>query len=113
MPEYGTHQRSCVLEQTVTRRMSVGVIDLLEAVEIDVKDGDPGGRCRQACLQLAEMVHEIATVGQAGELVVQRCISSPAVGLLELAIADLGKPFGFAEFIEGAAPLRVEVGDGW
>ena len=76
-----------------------GVVDLLEAVEVDVEQRQPAPLARAPARTALEGFVEVAPVGQAGEAVVQRIVLDPGPCGLEFGIARLRKPVGLLEVV--------------
>ncbi len=66
-------------QHLVTGIVTVGVVDLLEGVEIDEEHADPARPALERDQGLGQTVHEGHPVGQAGERVVQRLIGQGIV----------------------------------
>ena len=71
-------------EHRVAGCMPERVIDLLEAVEIDVQQRDLAAVAARACAVLCQGFIEIAAVRQAGQRVVKRVVLDARLGQLEL-----------------------------
>lgn len=88
-----------MLQQPVAGGMAEGVVDLLEAVEVDVQDGDLYIRVGLLLAETVEILGEMAAVRQAGQLIMHRGMADVTVGFLELRVACLGKALGLPQFV--------------
>ena len=68
--------------------VALGVVDLLEAVEVDEEDRRAAGRCASSVGQrLVDAVDEQGAVGQAGQRVVGRLLGEGGLGVLQIGHA--------------------------
>ena len=69
-------------QELVTRAMAEAVVDLLEAVEVEIEQSDPASRPRRHGKRLDQAVLEQAAIGQAGEHIVMGQMFDPGPGFL-------------------------------
>lgn len=82
----------------VAGRMAHGVVDLLEAVEVDMQEGGTFAVLEVERV-LGQNFVQVAAVGQAGQRVVHRGIFDALAGGLQLDIARLGQLARLAQFL--------------
>jgi hypothetical protein len=90
------------LEHQITRRMAQGVVDILEAVEVEEQQRRHVASTADAGDRVLEPLEEQDAVGQAGERVVHGEIFGPATGL------DLGGNVGCGPAIADRPAGHVE-----
>jgi len=101
-------------QHPVADRVTAGVVDLLEVVEVEEHDGRLGSRAAGALERHSEPVEKQGTVGEPGQLVVESLVGE--VGLRALALDRVRErapehgrlKFGLDQAILGAGLDRIE-----
>ena len=75
-------------EQLVAHGMAPGVVDLLEVVEVEEHDGQLGPRAAGSLERDPEPIEEQGTIGEAGQLVVERQVGEFGLRALTLDRVD-------------------------
>ena len=83
-PQHAGQARGHRAQQLVAGGVAHGVVDRLEAVEVEEEDGERRRVAAEARERLAEAVDEQGAVGQAGEVVVHRLVREPCLEALAL-----------------------------
>ncbi|MNI32878.1 hypothetical protein D3C73_868020 [compost metagenome] len=93
-----------VHEHRVACGMSQRIVDLLETVEIEVKQGEfsPAGSARQG----VELHVELTPIGQQRQRVMQRVVFDPALGNFEFAVLGVRFGLGLLQFHRECRILR-------